>query len=728
MVIKNCFHSIINNKYNTHTADLALEEKLLKEVSKDFTNGHPNIVRLYESLKSETTGNIYLIMEYCEGDLEDFTKRHGLLSIEVTRRFARHIKNALQFLRIKNIIHRDLKPKNLLVTSMNLNTATIKLADFGLARTLLPQDLAATQCGSPLYMAPELLSGAKYGENVDLWSVGAIINEMVTGRKLYDVKTLAQLKKASKKNNPSVILAPSVPKKELLRSLLEGLLQKDPTKRITYDDFFKHPFMMPDLPSSPLMRTQGNVGSSIGQQNGEMKTNCNTSSNNTEIIQNKQGERKKEREKDASSNSFKKKDQDDNNNDKDDGTNEEASNELDDSWEMLSVGDFTGLAEEQMAMNHTTETTENKKNEKNENENNKKEQENDQENEHEHEHEHEHENETIKQEKNVQISTSTSPSAPCATSKMLENPERSNNATSVESINSLTTSVEKIDTNVKVVENVQVIEGETKMNKAPPIQSSSTTTSVSLPSTPRQPTFPKISRSSIDQVNSIVLFFLIEGVGEHSVYMAFHNGQHSHHYLDMDCVAALRRTQERTKQKKLPRYFIGTVIACETRAASPTQNPYQLLEGTTFTILTAKQIETKSIVPEVELTTTSGTQQEPTELTDDLSFLSFQKDDVVLGLPAATGNKDMGVRYIAFNEIRSVAASTSTSTNTGSGSDNLDILYLISDDSVAAFQRKQQQIDTKDRLNYLVGRIIMLENVEVKEKEQKICMLTIIPL
>lgn len=59
-------------------------------------------------------------------------------------------------------------------------------------------------------MAPELLSGAKYGENVDLWSVGAIINEMVTGRKLYDVKTLAQLKKASKKNNPSVILAPSV--------------------------------------------------------------------------------------------------------------------------------------------------------------------------------------------------------------------------------------------------------------------------------------------------------------------------------------------------------------------------------------------------------------------------------------------------------------------------------------------------------------------------------------
>merc|ERR1712195_412746 len=139
-----------------------------------------------------------------------------------------------------------------------------------------------------------------------------------------------------------------------------------------------------------------------------------------------------------------------------------------------------------------------------------------------------------------------------------------------------------------------------------------------------------------------------------------------------------------TKQKKLPRYFIGTVIACETRAASPTQNLYQLLEGTTFTILTAKQIETKLIVPEVELTTTSGTQQEPTELTDDLSFLSFQKDDVVLGLPAATGNKDMGVRYIAFNEIRSVAASTSTSTNTGSGSDNLDILYLISDDSVAA--------------------------------------------
>ena len=145
--------SAIHQKNDEHAAekilsDLKLEEKLLTDISDDYSNGHPHIVLLYESLTSKTTGNLYLVMEHCEGgDLHAFMKQHGPLSVDVSRRLLRELAKALQCLRSMNIIHRDLKPQNLLVTSMDLNTATIKVADFGLARNLRPQDLASTCCG-----------------------------------------------------------------------------------------------------------------------------------------------------------------------------------------------------------------------------------------------------------------------------------------------------------------------------------------------------------------------------------------------------------------------------------------------------------------------------------------------------------------------------------------------------------------------------------------------------
>ena len=76
---------------------------------------------------------------------------------------------------------RDLKPQNLLLTSQAPD-AVLKIADFGFARPLQPQGLAETLCGSPLYMAPEILSFNKYDAKADLWSVGTILFELITGR------------------------------------------------------------------------------------------------------------------------------------------------------------------------------------------------------------------------------------------------------------------------------------------------------------------------------------------------------------------------------------------------------------------------------------------------------------------------------------------------------------------------------------------------------------------
>ncbi len=199
------------------------------------TLDHPHIAELKEFIQDED--NFYLILEYCAGgDLAHLIKK-GRIPENVAREYMRQLTNVLYYLKSKNIIHRDLKPQNLLLTA---DQKTLKVTDFNFARELYENDLAQTLCGSPLYMAPEIIDRNSYTVKSDLWSVGMILYEMVYGRTPYfDAYNMVDLLKKieTRPIKYSNCVSPEC------NDLLRGLLQPDAVKRYSWKDFFSHSWL-----------------------------------------------------------------------------------------------------------------------------------------------------------------------------------------------------------------------------------------------------------------------------------------------------------------------------------------------------------------------------------------------------------------------------------------------------------------------------------------------------
>ncbi|KAK1558394.1 hypothetical protein Q3G72_001874 [Acer saccharum] len=219
-----------------------VSDNLLKEISILSTINHPNIIRFLEAI--ETKERIYLVLEYCDGgDLAAYLHRHGKVSEAVARHFMRQLAAGLQVLHEKHLIHRDLKPQNLFL-STNEATPVLKIGDFGFARSLTPQDLADTLCGSPLYMAPEIIQNHKYDAKADLWSVGAILFQLVTGKPPFDGNNQLQLFQniltSTELQFPAGALEDLHPD---CVDLCRSLLRQNPVERITFKEFFTHKFL-----------------------------------------------------------------------------------------------------------------------------------------------------------------------------------------------------------------------------------------------------------------------------------------------------------------------------------------------------------------------------------------------------------------------------------------------------------------------------------------------------
>jgi len=195
---------------------------------------HPNIITLYDTIIDENTENVYLIMDYySRGDFSNFLRKRPLKE-KYAVKYLKQLSEGLKYLLSNNIIHRDLKPQNILITGVG----DIKITDFGFARYFDNDLLIQTICGSPLYMAPEIMKSQKYDYKSDLWSVGIIFYEMLVGNTPFKSKNIYEL--IRKIENEEV----KVPSKFKLsincQNLLYSLLKKDPEERISWEEFFDH--------------------------------------------------------------------------------------------------------------------------------------------------------------------------------------------------------------------------------------------------------------------------------------------------------------------------------------------------------------------------------------------------------------------------------------------------------------------------------------------------------
>ncbi|XP_023681935.2 hormonally up-regulated neu tumor-associated kinase homolog A-like [Paramormyrops kingsleyae] len=250
--VREGLHAVTGEKVAIKVIDKAKAKKdsyLLKNLHREGLIQqmvlHPNIIQLLDIL--ETEASCYLVMELCMGGnlLERLLERERLEEAEV-QKYIRQLVMAVEHLHSSGVVHRDLKVENLLLDE----NSNIKVTDFGLsscARRRGTGDLLSTQCGSPAYCAPELISQKKYGPKVDVWSIGVIMYTLLTGALPFTMEpfNLRQLwqKMVQRQMNPlPQKLSPGA------AGLLRNLLEPDPARRPSIRQVMADPWLLPANP------------------------------------------------------------------------------------------------------------------------------------------------------------------------------------------------------------------------------------------------------------------------------------------------------------------------------------------------------------------------------------------------------------------------------------------------------------------------------------------------
>ncbi|XP_015852768.1 serine/threonine-protein kinase 33 [Peromyscus maniculatus bairdii] len=227
-------------KVNKEKAGSSAVKLLEREVNILKSVNHKHIIHLEQVF--ETPKKMYLVMELCEdGELKEVLDKKGYFSENETRLIIQHLASAIAYLHDNDIVHRDLKLENIMVKSsfmddnneMNLN---IKVTDFGLAvrkHGSRSESMMQTTCGTPIYMAPEVINAHEYSQQCDIWSIGVIMYLLLCGEPPFLASSEEKLFELIKKGDLRFEHPIWDSISDSAKNVLKQLMKVDPAHRIT---------------------------------------------------------------------------------------------------------------------------------------------------------------------------------------------------------------------------------------------------------------------------------------------------------------------------------------------------------------------------------------------------------------------------------------------------------------------------------------------------------------
>ncbi|KAL6984959.1 hypothetical protein U1Q18_018340 [Sarracenia purpurea var. burkii] len=233
------------------SADFSVSTSLRKERKLlSYLHGSPYIVKCFgdEITTGENGGKVYnLLLEYASGgSLLDLNKKfggNGLPETEV-RRYARSILRGIKHVHDRGCVHLDIKPANILLFAHSSGKFTAKLCDFGMARAIKPKKRSRNMWGTAMYLSPEAVVLGKQDASADIWAIGCVLLEMLTGKRVWDRKDHWStddfiLKIGYNFGTPEIPIWVSEEGKEFLN----GCLVRRAEDRLTADMLLKLPFI-----------------------------------------------------------------------------------------------------------------------------------------------------------------------------------------------------------------------------------------------------------------------------------------------------------------------------------------------------------------------------------------------------------------------------------------------------------------------------------------------------
>uniref|UniRef100_A0A8D2L6H1 Serine/threonine kinase 33 n=1 Tax=Varanus komodoensis TaxID=61221 RepID=A0A8D2L6H1_VARKO len=229
-------------KVNREKAGSSAVKLLEREVSILKRVNHEHIIHLEEVF--ETPKRMYLVMELCEdGELKEILQKKGQFTENETRHIIQSLASAIAYLHRKDIVHRDLKLENILVKSSDIDEENeiklnIKVTDFGLAVQKMggSESMFQSTCGTPIYMAPEVISAHDYSQQCDVWSIGVIMYMLLCGEPPFIASSEEKLFEVIKKGDLHFKHSTWESIGETAKNVLQLLLKVDPAHRITANE------------------------------------------------------------------------------------------------------------------------------------------------------------------------------------------------------------------------------------------------------------------------------------------------------------------------------------------------------------------------------------------------------------------------------------------------------------------------------------------------------------